>query len=287
MANNLYGYNDYNGPTTGDQATASLNGSDEEEDDPLRVAQWIEGDSLAPPCGSSLSIVHSLLDLAFESVMQGNDLNNNDEEVLYDLGCGDGRVCLEAYWRYYKTKDDGKNGNNREMQCVGVEIEEDLVVRFRELIEKLPPISPPGEKVDNVIQGNVKTLNHSPKIHAVQGDLLEILTFLMDRQKKEFKTTVGNTKTNASAELEVLPYDDLPLPTIITFYLLPDAIRLIEPKLIEMMKLNPFLRIVCNTWGMQNKSIKPVKTVDAIDQETGLSTKLFLYTSDSFSEANK
>ena len=45
----MYGYNDYNGPSSlrGDTSTkVQAPQEEEEEDDPLRVGQWLEGDSL-------------------------------------------------------------------------------------------------------------------------------------------------------------------------------------------------------------------------------------------------
>ena len=108
---NMYGYNDYNGPL---HPTESKEDSDEELD-PLRVGQWMEGDSLAPPLGSNLSTIHEILQL-------GN-ISSND--TLYDLGCGDGRVCLEAYVKY-ECK-----------HCIGIEIEDDLVDRFNALKQSI------------------------------------------------------------------------------------------------------------------------------------------------------
>jgi len=122
----MYGYCDYEGPNT-----APL---DFEDDDPLRSGYWMEGDSLAPPCGSSLGVLHALLDLG--------DVRRDD--VLYDMGCGDGRVCLEAFAKYG-------------CRCVGVEIEDDLINRFQFLAERLG------------VRGRVE---------AVKGDLREILNSL-------------------------------------------------------------------------------------------------------------
>lgn len=48
---------------------------DEEEQNPLKTLAWEKGDSLAPPCGSSVSIIHAMLEFA--------SVNRND--VLYDV----------------------------------------------------------------------------------------------------------------------------------------------------------------------------------------------------------
>ena len=84
------------------------NDSDEELN-PLRVGQWIEGDILAPPLGSTIPAIHSILEL-------GNITSN---DAIYDLGCGDGRVSLESCAKY-ECKC-----------CIGIEIEQDLVNRFK------------------------------------------------------------------------------------------------------------------------------------------------------------
>jgi hypothetical protein len=77
-----------------------------EEESPMQM--WLEGDSLAPPCQADLDIVHAILKLAGPSA----------ESVLYDLGCGDGRICIEA------TKRFG-------CRSVGCEIESSLIDRFK------------------------------------------------------------------------------------------------------------------------------------------------------------
>lgn len=83
---------------------------DENEDNPLN-GFWLEGDSLAPPCQAELDVVQEIITLA----------NPSASSVLFDLGCGDGRICLEA------TKRFG-------CDSVGVEIEEHLISKFNGLI---------------------------------------------------------------------------------------------------------------------------------------------------------
>lgn len=75
----------------------------EKEQNPLSNF-WMEGDSLAPPCQADMDVVSAILDLAQPS----------HEDRLYDLGCGDGRIPLEAALKY---------------KCVstGVEIEDKLI----------------------------------------------------------------------------------------------------------------------------------------------------------------
>ena len=59
-----------------------------EQDDGL--PPWLEGDTLAPPCSSAMDVVTVLVKLA--------NLRRND--LILDLGCGDGRVCVHAALHY-------------------------------------------------------------------------------------------------------------------------------------------------------------------------------------------
>lgn len=79
---NYHAYKDYHGPripgTKRPHNTEdALRGDDDDDTDenPLGALAWSEGDSLAPPCGSSVPLIHAMLD--FASV--------NQEDVLYDV----------------------------------------------------------------------------------------------------------------------------------------------------------------------------------------------------------
>lgn len=72
---------------------------------------WMEGDSLAPPCQSDDDIIDKMIELA--------DLSENS--YIFDLGCGDGRVCTEASKRFG-------------CKSCGVEIEENLLNAFRKRV---------------------------------------------------------------------------------------------------------------------------------------------------------
>ncbi|KAI9921166.1 hypothetical protein PsorP6_001250 [Peronosclerospora sorghi] len=80
-------------------------------DEQDRGFMWIEGDSLAPPCQSDHDVVSKIVEIA----------RLTHDDFLFDMGCGDGRICIEAAKRF------GSRAH-------GVEIEEFLVKRFRELI---------------------------------------------------------------------------------------------------------------------------------------------------------
>eukprot|EP00937_MAST-01D_sp_MAST-1D-sp2_P003654 g3654.t1 len=72
---------------------------------------WMEGDSLAPPCGSEPVVVRHIVALA----------ELRDEDTLVDLGCGDGRICVAA-------------AEASACKAIGVEVEESLVSQARSVI---------------------------------------------------------------------------------------------------------------------------------------------------------
>jgi ubiquinone/menaquinone biosynthesis C-methylase UbiE len=149
------------------------------ENDPLS-GYWMEGDSLAPPCQSDDDVVSSIVRLA--------DLTDADH--LMDLGCGDGRICIQAS-RVYGAKS------------TGVEIEPRLIEEF---------------------EANVAAHELNHLVNIVQGDLVEL---------------------------------DLTPATVITLYLLPEAIELIKPKLVAAIDRG--CRIICHTWGP--KGVTPTERV--------------------------
>jgi hypothetical protein len=225
---NLYGYVDYHGPRIIKGKGDNLHPPQEEEeddDDPLRSGFWMEGDSLAPPCGSSVSLIHSIM--SFASV--------SSKDVLYDFGCGDGRVCLEA------LVEKGCR------HCVGVEIEHDLVQKAESLIANLP----------KEYQHNPEGI---PRIQVLQTDLRDCIRSLLAIARKDDD---ANQKDG--------PFQQLPMPTIIVLYLLPEAICDLEEDLISLLK---YARIVCNTWGLPSR--KESATIE-VPEVGGCSTSLFLY----------
>mmetsp|Transcript_36060 Transcript_36060/g.55379 ORF Transcript_36060/g.55379 Transcript_36060/m.55379 type:complete len:241 (-) Transcript_36060:793-1515(-) len=233
---NMYGYSDYNGPF-GEGLVVNDAEEEDEEQDPLRPGLWMEGDSLAPPCGTSIGLVHQLL--SFASV--------NKDDVLYDLGCGDGRVCLEAHAKY---------------QCswvVGVDIEVDLIERFNTLRLQLP---------------------NPENIFAVHDDLRNVLSKLLAKATEIHGTKVGKEEENLVSS-GTSKESNLPLPTIIILYLLPEAISEIEDDLIALLRMIPAMRILCNTWGLSKA--KPTSFAEAeIENEDGLSNiSMRLYTEES------
>lgn len=79
MSNSSHAYNDYNGPRlpgvkTSDKVPVE-EATTEDETNPCLAFSWMEGDSLAPPCGSSISLIHDMLE--FASVHQ--------DDVFYDV----------------------------------------------------------------------------------------------------------------------------------------------------------------------------------------------------------
>jgi SAM-dependent methyltransferase len=283
---NLYGYSDYNGPqeftnedstTTTTAATvaaiaaaAANDGDDEDEsdgenDNPLQVGFWMEGDSLAPPCGSSISTIHQILDFASVTA----------DDVLYDLGCGDGRVCLEAYaQRHCRT-------------TIGIEVEEDLVERAQELIGRLPKLSTNKE--------GEQRQPDMPRV--IQADLRVVLDTLLEtaRQNRGGEDSIGNVP-NTSTTIDSMEQQQLPLPTVIILYLLPEALAELAPRFEGLLEAScGTLRIVCNTWAFPKW--RPTLRTEIAEREASSSgdgggnnivtTSLFLYTSESLVSAEK
>jgi SAM-dependent methyltransferase len=103
-----------------------------DEEEPLNPLDgfWMEGDSLAPPCQAELNVIEVILQLA----------QLNEQSFLFDLGCGDGRICVEASKRYG-------------CRSCGVEIELKLFEQFQQ----------------NILRNNLTTLTN-----AILGDLREV-----------------------------------------------------------------------------------------------------------------
>mmetsp|Transcript_44772 Transcript_44772/g.52480 ORF Transcript_44772/g.52480 Transcript_44772/m.52480 type:complete len:298 (-) Transcript_44772:173-1066(-) len=277
----MYGYYDYNGPTivTRNESNELIrsapqchkqqnpeNGTcddyDDDDDNPLRVGLWMEGDSLAPPCGASISVIHSMLRLAELS----------SEDVLYDLGCGDGRVCLEAAY-YSSTINDLKPPDVRGLsdaeifsksggKFVGVEIESDLIERFHFLVkesqERWLDTKQLRQGVDSE-ENETKHVSAAPVIEPLHGDLRDVLDSLLF-------IAAGHEKDGKDNSDATIPFPNLSLPTVICMYLLPEAIELIQSRLVRLLTCIPNLRIVCNSWGFKG-NVEPVKIIEAADGE--------------------
>uniref|UniRef100_A0A7R9WLQ2 DOT1 domain-containing protein n=1 Tax=Craspedostauros australis TaxID=1486917 RepID=A0A7R9WLQ2_9STRA len=305
---NLYGYTDYDGPNleaaadhrrqqsshvmpmTSSQYTQQqqqqqdrndryFEEEDDDENDPLRAGMWMEGDSLAPPCGSSIPLIHSILE--FGKV--------TDDDVMYDFGAGDGRVCLEALVR------------KQCRHCVGVELEEDLVEKGNKMIENLPAeykaiksaaavatsasteVEPGDADRPSPQDAAQRT---APRIQLVQADLRTVLDALVKQaatvRNDEAKLDELNAKTDEAGgkgdedKGGGVECEKLPLPTVIVLYLLPDAIAEIQAELLYLMKKD--CRIIFNTWGFPSScELKPIDVTE-VHERNGASTSLFLYT---------
>jgi Mycolic acid cyclopropane synthetase len=252
---NMYGYSDYDGPKIASedspfaealhpvhpQLNDGNNNDDDDDDDdddnPLQVGFWMEGDSLAPPCGTSISTIHQILQY----------LQLEAKDILYDLGCGDGRICLEAWHRYHCT-------------TIGIEVEVDLVSRAQSLITQLSA----------VLSSEDPSLKNLPQVHCM--DLRQIF--------REWMVITTSDVENDDITNHT-PSKIFPLPTIIFLYLLPEALLEIEPSLLQLLLIAPKnCRIVCNTWGIPNW--KPIQETTIPERTAaGVSTTIFVYTTDS------
>ena len=79
----------------------------------LPFSEWLEGDSLAPPCPTSYSCLDGIVKLA--------KIHEND--FVLDLGCGDGRVVVGLSLRTH-------------CQGTGIDIEPKCIQKFNERIER-------------------------------------------------------------------------------------------------------------------------------------------------------
>ena len=221
---NLDGYKDYDGPSRimYGKDDDDNDSDDDDENNPLNCGLWMDGDSLAPPCGSSISFIHSMLNFA----------NVTDRDILWDLGCGDGRICLEALLEL-----DCQH-------CVCIEIESDLVEKANSIISKLP-----REKYRRQHPQNEKILLAPPRIQVLEADLRECLDVLVDRQeRKDSREELDQTQQSANSDDGGI-FSTLPMPTIVVLSLLPESIRTIEDKLLTLIQ-NQGIRIVCISWGL-------------------------------------
>jgi precorrin-6B methylase 2 len=116
---------------------------------------WMEGDSLAPPCPSDDTVINCMLDLLAPYV------SSNSE--IWDLGCGDGRICIAVSRRFG-------------CRSIGVEIEGNLVARFLRRIQRHAM----EEKVQ-AMQGDLLECNLSNATAVVLYLLPEAITLVQER----------------------------------------------------------------------------------------------------------
>ncbi|KAL7576544.1 hypothetical protein ACA910_018038 [Epithemia clementina (nom. ined.)] len=292
-------------PSNNDDDDHHKNDVEEQEDEhnPLQVGFWMDGDSLAPPCGTSISTIHALLQFG----------HVQSQDVLYDLGCGDGRICFEA-WALCQCRT-----------IVGVEIEDDLVAKFQRIRQKLLLLQTnnSNNKEDDTKEPNGPTtpgIAAAPLPRVLQQDLRQVLNQLVQQalslssslsstnkehgsfnksNKNDIENGHDNKENDNDTDHHHQDNDWLPLPTILVLYLLPEAIQEIQPLLMQLLQHLPSennVRILCNTWGLISSSknddtnttttvtvTTPVQTCDILEPGGTTSTTLFLYTKESLS----
>ncbi|GMF47352.1 unnamed protein product [Phytophthora fragariaefolia] len=161
--------------------------SDEEEQNP-GAFMWIEGDSLAPPCQSERDVVSKIVEIA---------------RMLFDLGCGDGRICIEAAKRFGT-------------RARGVEIEEFLIKRFKELIvandlEKLVSVSHGDLLEEDLSQATVIVAYLLPDaLDQLRPKFMELLS-QTDKDVRIICNTWGISGLTPDERHDVGPYGNVPL----------------------------------------------------------------------------
>lgn len=116
---------------------------------------WLEGDSLAPPCQADLDVVHSIASFI--------EPHMSSSSILYDLGCGDGRICIYNSILY-------------QCRSIGCEIEMSLIAKFEYYIERFSLYG-----LVNCIHGDLQQLNFSDASVIVIYLLPDAIAILHDR----------------------------------------------------------------------------------------------------------
>ena len=119
-----------------------------------RIRDWYRGtpgDSLAPYVPSPTNVVEKMLQMA--ELKEGN--------ILYDLGCGDGRIVIMAVQRY------GAN-------CVGVELDDG---RYNKCVRKVRELG---------IQNQVKII-HGNAMNISLKDADVVTLYLLTRSNEKLK----------------------------------------------------------------------------------------------------
>lgn len=115
----------------------------------------MEGDSLAPPCQAEDDVIAAILDIS----------NLTESSTLFDLGCGDGRICVAA------TEKFG-------CRSVGCEIEPKLIHNFRKRVQMLDSIQ---QSKISIIEGDLRDADLSSATVIVMYLLAEAVEQLKPR----------------------------------------------------------------------------------------------------------
>ncbi|MBS7642217.1 MAG: SAM-dependent methyltransferase [Candidatus Bathyarchaeia archaeon] len=123
-------------------------------------------DSLAPFVPSPIEVVRRMLSLA----------EVDSKDVVYDLGCGDGRILTTAITEFNARK------------AIGYEIRTDLYLKILSTIQELKPVIPD-------IDSRIRVYNSD----AMKADLSEATVVTL------YLTTLGNEKLKPKFESELKP----------------------------------------------------------------------------------
>ena len=196
---------------------------DEDEDDysilPGQV--WMEGDSLAPPCQSDLEIVPEIISLA----------NIRATDVFYDLGCGDGRVCIAV------AKATGARAK-------GVEIETNLLERFRTRLARAEALAAAagaaiGRGAAEIASGSERRAVPPAVGLNTEDDGQEHEQERQLEQKQEQQQQQQQQRQPIpplrKGQVEIIGRDLLTVgledASVIYLYLLPEGIRVLQPRI--------------------------------------------------------
>ena len=95
------------------------------------------------------------------------------------------------------------------------------------------------------------------QIKVIHSDICDVLDTLVKQSSTSSSALSSNNNNDDDNETITSNNTDLPTPTVICMCLLPEAIELMHLKLINLLKHNKHLRMLCNTLGV--KQLKPIK----------------------------
>jgi len=184
------------------------------------------------------------------------------DDVLFDLGCGDGRFLVRAARRF------------KGLRCVGIEYDKVFATRAQESVRNVSAADDDGG-------GHDDSTNLRHRIHIRHGDCLDLSTTANEHTSvdgdEQLQLPPSPDSTTATAEAGSLCRDlTLADATCIYVYLLPQGIERVKPILEDVVakkrsKNKRDLRIV--TYLFSVKGWEPTH----VDRTSKSSSPLYLY----------
>jgi SAM-dependent methyltransferase len=262
--------------------------ADDSDEDyaPLPGMVWMEGDSLAPPCQSDLDLIPHVCVCVCVYVpytLLANPLITHppthththksknkqiislasitDTDTFLDLGCGDGRVCIEV-------------AKHTHCQAIGVEIEAHLIEKFKKRVAKETPPLKEGQVC--VCAGDLleerEGLGEEVSVmylyllpEGIEKVWPMVRGWLKERARKRRRRMGAEVgKRGAGGAAATAGADDGGRQRETDTHIHPPS-----------PPLPPPLRIICNMWGLPGREAKEKRDVGHLNN-----VRLLLYTSE-------